>query len=76
MLKVIIGVNALRQQEEKKQVDTAHSRKQAEDRLRRQLITQIRAIVTRHRLNDAKSEAPRHFLYRSRIRKFSLTQIN
>ncbi len=64
---------ALRQQEEKKQVDTARKRKQAEDRRRRQLNTQIRAIVTKHRLNDTKAEVPRYFLYRGRIRKISLT---
>ena len=64
---------ALRQQEEKKQVDTVRKRKQAEDRQRRQLNTQIRAIVTKHRLNDNKAEVPRYFLYRGRIRKISLT---
>jgi len=64
---------ALRQQEEKKQADTTRKRKQAEDRQRRQLNNEIRAIVSKHRLNDAKAEVPRHFIYRGRIRKINLT---
>jgi uncharacterized protein YaiL (DUF2058 family) len=63
----------LRKQEEKKQVDTARKRKQEEDRQRRQLNNEIRAIVSKHRLNDAKAEVPRHFMYRGRIRKINLT---
>jgi uncharacterized protein YaiL (DUF2058 family) len=64
---------ALRKQEEKKQADTARKRKQAEDRQRRQLNKEIKAIVSKHRLNDAKAEVPRHFMYRGRIRKINLT---
>ena len=64
---------SLRQQEEKKQANTARKRKQAQDRQRRQLNTQIRAIVSKHRLNDSKAEVPRHFMYRGRIRKINLT---
>ena len=64
---------ALRKQEEKKQADTARKRKQAEDRRRRQLNNEIRAIVGKHRLNDGKAEIPRHFMYRGRIRKINLT---
>jgi uncharacterized protein YaiL (DUF2058 family) len=64
---------ALRKQEEKKQADTARERKQAEDRQRRQRNNEIRAIVSKHRLNDAKAEVPRHFMYRGRIRKINLT---
>ena len=64
---------ALRKQEEKKQADTARSRKRAEDRQRRQLNKEIRAIVSEHRLNEAKAEIPRHFMYRGRIRKINLT---
>jgi len=64
---------SLRQQEEKKQANTARKRKQAQDRQRRQLNTQIRAIVSKHRLNDTKAEVPRHFMYRGRIRKINLT---
>ena len=65
---------ALRKQDEKKQVDTARKRKQAEDRKRRQLNNEIRAIVSKHRLNDAKAEVPRHFMYRGRIRRINVTQ--
>lgn len=65
---------ALRKQEEKKQVDTARKLKQEEDRQRRQLNNEIRAIVSKHRLNDAKAEVPRHFMYRGRIRKINVTQ--
>jgi uncharacterized protein YaiL (DUF2058 family) len=64
---------ALRKQEEKKQADAARKRKQAEDRKRRQLNKEIRAIVSKHRLNDTKAEVPRHFMYRGRIRKINLT---
>jgi len=64
---------ALRKQEEKKQADTARKRKQAEDRKRRQLNKEIRAIVNKHRLNDSTAEVPRHFIYRGRIRKINLT---
>jgi uncharacterized protein YaiL (DUF2058 family) len=64
---------ALRKQEEKIQADTARKRKQEEDRQRRQLNNEIRAIVSKHRLNDAKAEVPRHFMYRGRIRKINLT---
>jgi uncharacterized protein YaiL (DUF2058 family) len=66
---------ALRKQEEKKQADTARKRKQAEDRKRRQLNKDIKAIVNIHRLNDAKAEIPRHFMYRGRIRKINLTSV-
>ncbi len=65
---------ALRQQEEKKQADTARKRKQAEDRQRRQLNREIRTIVKKHRLNDSNAEVPRHFMYRGRIRKINITQ--
>ncbi len=64
---------ALRKQEEKKQADTARKRKQAEDRQRRRLNQEIRAIVSTHRQNDSKAEVPRHFMYRGRIRKINLT---
>ncbi|MEE8495992.1 MAG: DUF2058 family protein [Xanthomonadales bacterium] len=64
---------ALRKQEEKKQADTARKRKQAEDRQRRRLNQEIRAIVSTHRLNDSQAEIPRHFMYRGRIRKINLT---
>ena len=64
---------SLRKQEEKTQADTARKRKQAEDRCRRRLNQEIRAIVSKHRLNDAKAEVPRHFMYRGRIRKINLT---
>jgi len=63
---------ALRNQEEKKQADTARKLKQAEDCKRRQLNNEIRAIVNKHRLNDANAEVPRHFMYRGRIRKINL----
>ena len=64
---------AMRKLEEKKQADTARKRKQAEDRKRRQLNKDIKAIVSKHRLNDAKAEIPRHFMFRGRIRKINLT---
>ena len=64
---------ALRKQEEKKQADTARKRKRAEDRQRRQLNQEIRAIVSKHRLNEANAEIPRHFMYRGRIRKINVT---
>jgi uncharacterized protein YaiL (DUF2058 family) len=64
---------ALRKQEEKKQADTARKRKQEEDRQRRQLNNEIRAIVSKHRLNDGNAEVPRHFMYRGRIRKINVT---
>jgi uncharacterized protein YaiL (DUF2058 family) len=64
---------ALRKQEEKKQADTARKRKRAEDRQRRQLNKEIRAIVSKHRLNEANAEVPRHFMYRGRIRKINVT---
>lgn len=64
---------ALRKQVEKQQADSARQRKQADDRRRRQLNKEIRVIVMKHRLNDAKAEIPRHFMYRGRIRKISLT---
>jgi len=64
---------ALRKQEEKKQADTARKRKQAEDCRRRQFNKEIRAIVSKHRLNVTKAEVPRHFMYRGRIRKINLT---
>ncbi len=64
---------ALRKQEEKKQADAARKRKQAQDRQRRQLNKDIRAIVHKHRLNDTKADVPRHFMYRGRIRKINLT---
>lgn len=64
---------ALRKQEEQKQADTARKRKQEEDRRRRQLNKEIKAIVSKHRLNDAAAEIPRNFMYRGRIRKISLT---
>jgi len=64
---------SLRKQEEKKQADTARKRKQAEDRQRRQLNKAIKAIVSKHRLNDAKAEVPRNFMYRGRIRKINVT---
>ncbi len=64
---------ALRKQEEKKQADAARKRKQAEDRQRRELNKQIKAIVHKHRLNDIKADVPRHFMYRGRIRKISVT---
>lgn len=64
---------ALRKQEEKKQADTVRKRKQAEDRKRRQLNNEIRAVVSKHRLNDSKAEVPRHFMYRGRIRKINVT---
>ena len=64
---------ALRRQEEKKQADTARKKKRAEDLQRRQLNNEIRAIVSKHRLNDSKAEVPRHFMYRGRIRKINLT---
>jgi len=64
---------ALRKQEEKKQADTARKRKRSEDLQRRQLNNEIRAIVSKHRLNDSKAEVPRHFMYRGRIRKINLT---
>jgi uncharacterized protein YaiL (DUF2058 family) len=62
----------LREQEEKKQADRARQRKKAEDRRRRQLNTDIRAIVDKHRLNDPKAELPRNFMYKGRIRKIML----
>ena len=64
---------ALRKQEEKKQADTTRKKKRAEDLQRRQLNNEIRAIVSKHRLNDSKAEVPRHFMYRGRIRKINLT---
>jgi len=64
---------ALRIQEEQKQADAARKRKQEEDRRRRQLNQEIKAIVSKHRLNDAAAEIPRHFMYRGRIRKINLT---
>ncbi len=64
---------ALRNQDEKRQADTARKRKQAEDRKRRQLNKDIKAIVNKHRLNDVTAEIPRHFMYRGRIRKINLT---
>ena len=64
---------ALRKQEEKKQADTARKKKRAEDLQRRQLNNEIRAIVSKHRLNDSKAEVPRHFMYRGRIRKINVT---
>ena len=64
---------ALRRQEEQKQADTARKLKQAEDRRRRQLNKEIKAIVSKHRLNDAAAEIPRNFMYRGRIRKINLT---
>lgn len=64
---------ALRKQEEQKQADSTRMRKQAEDRRRRQLNREIKAIVSKHRLNDAAAEIPRNFLYRGRIRKINLT---
>ncbi len=64
---------ALRRQEEKTRADTARQRKRAEDRKRRQLNQEIRAIVSKHRLNDTNADVPRHFMYRGRIRKINLT---
>ncbi len=64
---------ALRKQEEKTQADTARKQKQAEDRQRRQLNKEIRAIVSKYRLNDSLAEIQRHFMYRGRIRKINLT---
>jgi uncharacterized protein YaiL (DUF2058 family) len=66
---------ALRKQEEQKQADTARKRKQEEDRRRRQLNREIKAIVSKHRMNDAAAEIPRNFMYRGRIRKINLTPI-
>jgi uncharacterized protein YaiL (DUF2058 family) len=64
---------ALREREEKKQAEATRTRKLAEDRRRRQLNKDLRAIVSKHRLNDSKAEVPRHFMYRGRIRKINLT---
>ncbi len=59
----------------KKQADTARKRKQEEDRRRRQLNREIKAIVSKHRMNDAAAEIPRNFMYRGRIRKINLTPV-
>jgi len=64
---------ALRKQEEKKHADTARKRKRAEDRQRRQLNKEIRAIVSKYRLDGANAEVSRHFMYRGRIRKINVT---
>jgi len=64
---------ALRKREEQKQAADTRKQKQEEVRRRRRLNKEIGAIVNQHRLNDAKAEVPRNFMYKGRIRKIHLT---
>jgi uncharacterized protein YaiL (DUF2058 family) len=66
---------AYRQREEqaKKQVEHARELKRIEDRRRRKLNDNIRAIVKPHRLNDPAAEISRNFMYKGRIRKVNVT---
>jgi uncharacterized protein YaiL (DUF2058 family) len=64
---------ALRKKEEKRQADTARREKREEERRRRELNKQIGVLVKSHRLNDAKADISRNFMYKGRIRKIHLT---
>lgn len=64
---------ALRKREEQKQADTARRKKQAEDRQRRLINTEIRKIIKQHRLNSEQAEIARNFMFRGRIRKVYVT---
>ena len=55
--------------------DRARRKKQAEDRQRREINLKIREIVDAHRLNDAKAELGRNFMFRGRIRKVHVTPV-
>ncbi len=63
----------LREQQTKEQAEQARQRKRAEDRRRRQLNEEIRAIVEPHRLNHPDAELTRNFMYKGRIRKVNVT---
>ena len=64
---------ALKASEEQKKTDLARRKKQAEDRRRREINTQIRKIVEVHRQNTDNAELARNFTFRGRIRKVNVT---
>jgi uncharacterized protein YaiL (DUF2058 family) len=64
---------ALKKRDERKTVEDARRKKQAEDRKRRQLNKEIRKIVDANRLNDKQAEISRNFMFRGRIRKLHVT---
>jgi uncharacterized protein YaiL (DUF2058 family) len=66
---------ALRKREEQKQAAEARKQKQEEIRRRRRLNKEIGAIVNKHRQNDPKANVPRNFMYKGRIRKIYLTEV-
>lgn len=56
-----------------RQADRTRKRRQAEDRRRQRLNSEIRSIVEAHRMNDDAAELTRNFLYKGRIRKVMVT---
>lgn len=64
---------ALRKQQLRAEDEAGKERKRLEDLKRRQINNAIKAIVEPNRLNDAAAELARHFTYKGRIRKVSLT---
>lgn len=64
---------ALKEREEQRQADQARSKKQAEDRKRREINNEIRKVVNQHRVNRQEAEIGRNFMFKGRIRKVYVT---
>lgn len=63
----------LREQQARAEAEASKESKRLEDLKRRQINNAIRTIVEPHRLNDPAAEVARHFIYKGRIRKVSVT---
>ena len=63
----------LREQQARAEAEASKESKRLEDLKRRQINNAIKAIVEPHRLNDPAAEVARHFTYKGRIRKVSVT---
>ncbi len=63
----------LREQQLRTEAEASKESKRLEDLRRRQVNNAIKAIVEPHRQNDPAAEVARHFMYKGRIRKVSVT---
>lgn len=63
----------LREREEIKSAEDKKRQKQEQDRLRRQVNTQIQQLADEHALNDSAAELKRNFLFKGRIRSVLVT---
>ena len=63
----------LLEQQLRAEAEASKESKRLEDLKRRQINNAIKAIVEPHRLNDPAAEVARHFTYKGRIRKVSVT---